>query len=395
MATEVIQDVEPLMPSGGYPADVLALADELPKLAGRLEGLLAPETAKTVSRLMRLTNSYFSHLIEGEFIEPAGLESRVRIEQRKELRLSASTHIQAQESLERALSHYRNATWDVLFHRDMLCRVHHRLFTGVAKNGLRLKDGRILVPGEMRDQAQQNVVVGNHSAPSWKSVDQLIRRMQQIYGQAPDPRSRLLSALAYHHRLAFVHPFEDGNGRLARMMTHLQLMKLGIGSPLWSISRGIARVQGEYFDCLRAADRLTRGALVESGQPTHAGLIEFVRFMLLICKGEINYMSEAMGVKTLRERLERIVRYEPRFVDAGVKQEAARALHLLLIQGEVARADFKVYLGLKERTAIEQLQALIKLDVVEAPSPKSRALYPSLPVWLSQLIFPDLFRRYG
>ncbi|WP_454865527.1 hypothetical protein [Pseudomonas hormoni] len=97
-----------------------------------------------------------------------------------------------------------------------------------------------------------------------------------------------------------------------------------------------------------------------------------------------------MAVHTLRDRLERIVRYEPRFIDAGVRPEAARALHMLLIQGQASRSDFKVFLGLGDRAAIEQLKVLIQLQLVEAPTPKSREVYPGLPVWFAQLVFPDL-----
>ncbi|NMY53135.1 hypothetical protein [Pseudomonas sp. WS 5011] len=96
----------------------------------------------------------------------------------------------------------------------------------------------------------------------------------------------------------------------------------------------------------------------------------------------------------LRERLARIVQFEPRFIHAGIKPEGARALYLLIIQGEVLRADFKAYFNLHDKTAANQLKELLLLGVVEAPSPKSRDLYPGFPVWFAQLLFPDLHRRF-
>ncbi|QXH54129.1 Fic family protein [Pseudomonas fakonensis] len=371
------------------------MADELPYLVGKLEGSIAPETAKRIGNLMRLTNSYYSNLIEGQFTEPATLAPHAKVRPKKELQALAVTHIQAQEMLERALQLLPQLAWEDMFARGMLCSVHRRLFSGAADEDLRLSDGRLMKPGQLRDEVQQNVIVGDHAAPGWESVGPMITRMQEVYGRVQDPRTCLLNALAYHHRLAFTHPVEDGNGRLIRMMTHLQLVKIGLGSPLWSISRGLARRQTEYYAKLRAADQPRHGDLDGRGQLTQAGLISFVRFMLEVCKDQITYTTDAMAVQALRERLERIVRYEPRFFDAGVKPDAARALHLLLIQGVTSRADFKVYLGMQERTAIEQLKALIKLGVVEAPSPKSREVFPGLPVWFAQLVFPDLHRRFG
>ncbi|WP_454865508.1 Fic family protein [Pseudomonas hormoni] len=140
-----------------------------------------------------------------------------------------------------------------------------------------------MMPGKLRDEAQKNVFVGDHAAPGWESVGAMIARMKEVYG-----RPRILGAnrraVAFHHRLAFTHPFKDGNGRLIRMMTHLQLVKIGLGSPLWSISRGLARRRDDYYAKLRAADQPRRGDLDGRGQLTQAGLINFVRFMLEVCK---------------------------------------------------------------------------------------------------------------
>ena len=72
----------------------------------------------------------------------------------------------------------------------------------------------------------------------------------------------------------------------------------------------------------------------------------------------------------------------------------ARALHILITQGAVLRNDFKVYMGLGERTAITQLKQLVQLGVVDSPSPKSRLIHPGFPAWFAQLIFPDLHRRF-
>jgi hypothetical protein len=60
----------------------------------------------------------------------------------------------------------------------------------------------------------------------------------------------------------------------------------------------------------------------------------------------------------------------------------------------VSRADFKAYFNLHDKTAANQLKELLLLGVVEAPSPKSRDLYPGFPVWFAQLLFPDLHRRF-
>ncbi len=398
MTDQIIKGIhwlEPVIPSPGYPADVLELADSLPFLAGQLAGQIAPETARRLGKLMRLTNSYYSNLIEGQYTEPVELSTRARLRAAKELGILAVEHIQAQGALERLVANLgADFTWSDMFAPPLLKMIHRRLFREAKEEDLRLRDGRLMAAGQFRDEPQQNVTVGDHLAPAWQSVMPMVLRLQMVYGAASDPRSRLLASLAYHHRLAYVHPFEDGNGRVVRMITHLQLAKIGIASPLWSISRGLARKQTEYYGKLKGADQSRRGDLDGRGQLTQAGLIEVVRFMLGVCRDHVESTRDALLMSTLRERLETIVRYERRFTDAKVKPEAARALHLLIIHGEVSRADFKVYLGLHDKTAANQLRELIQLGIVEAPSPKSRELHPGFPIWFAQLIFPDLHRRF-
>ncbi|TWR70975.1 Fic family protein [Pseudomonas marginalis] len=388
--------LEPVWPSPGFPASILRTAETLSFRAGKLTGLLPENTAIRIGGLMRITNSYYSNLIEGQFTEPATLSTRVPRRDSKELRELAESHIGVQALLERTVRRPKSidAPWSVFFAPEFISVIHRRLFTGASDDDLRLSDGRLMVPGQLRDSAQRNVLVGDHAGPAWESVAPMLTRLQQVYGGQPDLTSRILSALAYHHRLAFIHPFEDGNGRVVRMITHLQLMRLGLASPLWSLSRGLARKQDEYYGRLRAADQPRRADLDGRGQLTQSGLFEFVEFMLQVCIDQMEYVEQAMGLVSLRQRLERVIGLEERFIGAGVKPEMAKAIHILLTQGEIARADFKIFSGLHDRVASDQLKKLIDLGVVEAPSAKSRSIFPGLPVWFAQMIFPDLHRRF-
>lgn len=107
----------------------------------------------------------------------------------------------------------------------------------------------------------------------------------------------------------------------------------------------------------------------------------------------MTYVRNALGIEHLRSRLDPLIPFHPRFTSAGIKPEVSRALHILITQGRVLRADFKIYTGLHDRVASEQLRKLLLLGVVEAESPKSKYVHPGLPVWFAQSIFPDLHTR--
>ncbi|NWB87537.1 Fic family protein [Pseudomonas gingeri] len=369
------------------------MAEDIPFQAGKLTGMVPPEMASRVGGLLRVTSSFYSNLIEGQFTEPLTLAPSAPKRSRKELSELAMTHIGAQQAFERAMTLYAESPWATFFDPKFIARVHRRLFHGATPEQLRLVDGGLLIPGQLRDEAQKDVLVGDHAAPASTAVAPMLVRMQQVYGRLPDSRSRLLATMAYHHRLAWVHPFVDGNGRSIRLITHLQLHKLGLASPLWSLSRGLARQQNAYYAFLANADKPRRGDLDDRGQLTQAGLFEFVGFMLETCLDQMRYTEQALNVAQMRARLETIFKWEPRILKAGLKLESARALHILLTQGTISRADFKVFTGLNERTAIEQLKILVNLGIVESLSPKARNLYPGLPIWFAQLLFPDLHQR--
>jgi len=385
--------LEPLLPES-VPASLLALADRMPFEAGHLSGCLAPETAVRLGRLLRVTSSFYSNLIEGQFTEPLSLSPHSPKRSPKQLNELAVTHLAVQARYERVLNRLPDMPWCELFSPRLIARLHKHLFEGASEGELRLQDGSLMQPGRLRDEAGINVQVGRHAAPDWSAVTPMLERMQKVYGSMTDPRQRLLAAFAFHHRLAWVHPFPDGNGRVVRLLTHLQLLKLGLASPLWSLSRGLAREHALYYARLANADQPRRGDLDGRGQLTQAGLFEFIEFMLQTSLDQIHYIIEALERTTMRERLERLVMLEPRIIEAGIKPQAARALHILISLGRVSRSDFKVFLGLGERVAIDQLKKLIELGLVESPTPKARDLYPGLPVWFTQSLLPDLHQRF-
>lgn len=250
------------------------------------------------------------------------------------------------------------------------------------------------MPGKLRAEPDEQAQVANHLAPDARMVEPMLVLRQQLMGRYPDPRTRLITALAYHHRQAWVHPFMDGNGRLVRLITHLQLVFLDLRPNLWSLSRGLARRQSEYYAMMANADRPREGDLDGRGQLSLKHYLGFIRFMLDACIDQIDYMTEAVDPVNMRARVERLFKNHERIIAAKVRPGSAPAVHALLSMGAMPRATFKTFLGLSERLAIEELQRLIELGTVLSPTPKSREVEPGLPVWFAQAIFPDLHRRF-
>lgn len=386
--------LDPVLPEQ-LPSSIIEKADSLPAKVAFLAGRVAPETAARLGKLLLITNTYYSNLIEGQYTEPAAIQKAQNAPKRERQLLKdlAVKHMEVQRVFERALR-LKAPEFHAMFSPELISAVHFRLFDGTDENSRRLSDGRVLVPGKLRSQPADEVVAGNHAAPAAAAVQAMLEHLQRFYGASQDPRRRLIATLANHHRLAWVHPFLDGNGRVARMITHLQLVQLGLQPHLWSLSRGLARRHEDYYRTLAMADRPREGDYDGRGQMSQKHYFAFIEFMLDVCHDQVNYMTEALNRDKLRERVIRAFKTNEKLLDVGIRQESAPAVLALLLQGSLPRSEFKTFTGLSSRPAIDELSRLIKAGIVVSRTPKSRTVEPGLPSWFAQDIFPDLHRRF-
>jgi Fic family protein len=386
--------LDPILPDR-LPDSIIKKADALPAKAAFLAGRVAPETAYRLAELLRVTNTYYSNLIEGQYTEPAAMQlaQTAPKRERKLLKDLAVKHMEVQMLFERALNWHPIEFKDT-FSPQLICAVHRRLFSETDEGNRRLADGRSLAPGVLRSCPDDEVVVGHHVAPAASAVLSILSHLQNGFGMNRDPRRRLIAALAYHHRLAWTHPFLDGNGRVARMITHLQLTQLGLQPYLWSLSRGLARRHEDYYSVLARADRPREGDLDGRGQMSQKHYFGFIEFMLDVCHDQIDYMTAALNRDKLRERVIRAFRTNEKLLAYGIREESGPAVVALLTQGTLPRNEFKTFTGLSPRLATAELSRLIEAGIVVSATPKSRTLQPGLPIWFAQDIFPDLHRRF-
>jgi Fic family protein len=116
------------------------------------------------------------------------------------------------------------------------------------KNPGRYRPGQIFVRDERK---QQNV----YSGPDAESVPEL---MQQLIGSlnAPPGVPAMIRAAMGHLNLVMIHPFSDGNGRMARCLQTLILAREQIIEPTFcSIEEYLGRFTQEYYDVLAEVGR--------------------------------------------------------------------------------------------------------------------------------------------
>jgi len=200
----------------------------------------------------------------------------------------------------------------------------------------------------------------------------------------------LVAIAAAHHRLAWIHPFGDGNGRVIRLQSQAQLIRHGVASHgLWTLSRGLARWRQRYYAGLAAADQGRRDDLDGRGNLSDAALADFCVFFLETMLDQIQFMSGLLGLSALRTRVERYFQFEALHLDR-YRQEVMRVVRTLVDEGEIPRARVQEITGKAATVSVEIIKLGLAQGYFETPSPKGplRVAFPSK---IHEFYFPQLF----
>jgi Fic family protein len=118
------------------------------------------------------------------------------------------------------------------------------------------------IPGKIREN---NVVVGNvYRAPDPQNLPDMMEKFcQWMNGKAfksddmPE-HFAILKAVAAHLYIAWIHPFGDGNGRVARLLEFAILLSSGIPSPAAHLlSNHYNTTRSEYYRKLDMASKIS------------------------------------------------------------------------------------------------------------------------------------------
>lgn len=232
-------------------------------------------------------------------------------------------------------------------------------------------------------------MVGRHLPPAAAALPSFFDRFDQVYNPKNLSKVRQIVAVAAaHHRFLWIHPFYDGNGRVARLMSHALLKRLGVGSGLWSAARGLARNVGRYKALLMAADEPRHDDLDGRGNLSQAALIDFCLFFLTICVDQVNYMRSILQPSELLRRMEIYVEEEVRA--SRLPKGSFPLLREALLAGEFERGQAPALTGYKERMGRNVLAHLLDLGLLVSSGPKA-AVRLGLPINVVERWFPALY----
>ena len=382
--------MEPLLIDAGsrFRGRLTDLGVELAQKSAGFRRSLPESLLASLADLVRAMNCYYSNLIEGHDTHPVDIERALKNDyskdaRKRDLQMEAKAHIAVQEWIDAGGLDGRALT------SDGICEVHRRFCELLPDDLLWVEDPETkkrerVVPGELR---RKDVKVGAHIAVSPGAVPRFMKRFEEVYSRMGKMDSILGSAPA-HHRLVWVHPFVDGNGRVSRLMSHAMLRETLDTGGIWSVARGLARNVDKYKMHLAACDRQRRNDLDGRGNLSEEALAEFTDFFISTCIDQIQFMENLMQPDQLRARVLLWAEEEIRADHLPPKAEAI--LQAVLYRGSLPRADAPGVVGAGERQARRIVSALIERGALASESPRAplRLVFPAA---LASRWMPGLF----
>jgi len=389
---ESIAMMEPLLigETSRHRGKLTDMALELAQKAAGFRRSLPESLLASLADLVRAMNCYYSNLIEGHDTHPIDIERALKNDyskdaHKRDLQLEAKAHIAVQEWIDRGGLKGRAVSSDGI-------RETHRRFCELLPEDLlwvedpEKKERVRVVAGELR---KRDVVVGTHVPVSAGAVPRFLARFEEVYG-ALNKTDSILAAATGHHRLLWIHPFLDGNGRVARLMSHAMLLESLDTGAAWSVARGLARNVEAYKRHLVACDQPRRNDLDGRGQLSEEALAAFAEFFLGICIDQVDFMESLVQPDRLRTRIRMWAEEEIRLGNLPAKSE--NILEAVLYRGELPRGEAAAVVNTGDRQARRIVSALLEHGVLASESPRAplRLVFPAQLAsrWMPGL-FPD------
>ncbi|MFA6304191.1 MAG: Fic family protein [Patescibacteria group bacterium] len=213
------------------------------------------------------------------------------------------------------------------------------------------------VPGQYRNK-EVKIKNSLHKPPLPIKVPELMDELLLFINNQRDQKYKLLSTAIVHHRFAWIHPFNNGNGRTVRLLTYAMLMSQGFSvNRLLNPTAVFCNDRNIYYQMLAEADKGTdQGLLKWSEYVLNNLLVEIRKIDKLL---DYDYLIPEILLPTLDYSYER----------KNINTEEYLVLKLAVQRQEVKAGDINEVLKKKHHTQVSSVIKKLKQEglLVEAP----------------------------
>lgn len=223
-------------------------------------------------------------------------------------------------------------------------KLHHELMNGIEQKDLgKLRDGPVFVGHKTKIE-----VVVKHNPP-FHTYNEIKQALVELFAWASkvDDLHPLIKAGILHHQFAYIHPFFDGNGRLARALTAYYLLlrqyevtRFFILDDYYDIDRQ------QYSDTLHTADNGDKTAWLEY-------FLEGISYSLQAALGRIETLKKSSLEDVTGEKR---VLVTPREEDV---------LQIIIEKKAIKSSDIQDALSVTRQQAHQLISSLVKKGLLQ------------------------------
>jgi Fic family protein len=179
-----------------------------------------------------------------------------------------------------------------------------------------------------------NVIIAgsSHMPPDASTIPAYMDELFRFINRPDPPQYDLLKVALAHHRFAWIHPFDNGNGRVVRLLTYAMLIKyrfkVNVNGRIINPTAVFCSDREKYYQYLSEADK-----------GDDKSLLKWCEYVLCGLRNEINkidrlldygYLSKEVLLPALDIALERkyITNNEHKILSVAAKKQIIRACDL-------------------------------------------------------------------
>lgn len=169
--------------------------------------------------------------------------------------------------------------------RAFISELHKIAVSGLKKEGSKN-------PGAYR-KGDIKIKGSKHTPPFHTEVQDYMEKFFEFINQENAPKLDLLKIATAHHAFVWIHPFDNGNGRVVRLLTYAMLMQKGFsaqsGLRILNPTAVFCSDRNRYYDYLSEADSASSNGVLKWYQYVLGGLKEEIEKIERLCN--YNYVK--------------------------------------------------------------------------------------------------------
>lgn len=237
-------------PTYSITPELLSEITQIERLYGQIEALRVPEQLElNLTRNNLIQSSYASNRIEGNPLTLPEV-TNLLLDDRVPVNRSEKEVVNYFDIINH-LSAYQNTQFSL----DLVKEIHKKLLTGVDETAGSIRNVAVIV-GKYTGEVGNVTLKVKHNPPfhTEKEISDSLNELFAWIESNPQIPTVLLAGI-FHHQFVYIHPFEDGNGRVCRILTALLFLKYKYNINKYFILDDYYDIdRHQYSDALHSAD---------------------------------------------------------------------------------------------------------------------------------------------